>query len=312
MPSVTTSYRLYLGRRSRRRRRARGEAGFVDLLRPETNTVSGTYHPAAPSHLPYAADGTSVICPFLFWSVRGAAAGAYTSGDQHPEVALAGTDATVTAWYRHPGGGGGPGGGTLVEVDAFSLHVDDFVDETPIVRTDPAEAQGRGDDDNVVFTADSAVSAEVGANLGSDPQSSFETWAALLPGRSRGTVLFEDHKAAGFAIASYGRPVPREPEEVVYREGYQVIGNVTVDGGGWLIGPDGRPIPVGPWDRAVVEAVRASGAPLVSAPPWDATTILDLQQQIVGDALVALSKEVAAGNIAVGGVKEIRDIPWKP
>ena len=312
MPRVTTSYRLYLGRRSRRRRRAGGEAGFVDLLRPETNTVSGTYHPAAPSHLPYAADGASVICPFLFWSVRGAADGASTRSDQHPEVALGSTDATVTAWYRHPGGGGGPGEGSLVEVDAFSLHVDDFVDETPIVRSDPPEAQGRGDDDNVLLTADAAVSAEVGANLGSDPQSAFERWVALLPGRSRGTLLFEEHKAEGFAIVSYRRPVPTEPQQVVFREGYQVIGNVAVDGGGWLIGPDGRPIPVGPWDPAVVEAVRASGAPLVSAPPWDTPTILDLQQQIVGDALAALSKEVAAGNIGLIGVKEIGDLPWKP
>lgn len=250
--------------------------------------------------LSYRADGGEPArCPFLFWSVRHAADGNYTRTGGRLEVPVGDTDVTVTAWYRLPStGGGGGGGDPFVEVDAFSVTLDDFVDETPIARADPPGAQGTGEDDNLLLTVSGPVSADVLNRLSGDASSQFEQWVALVPGRGEDQRLHEEKDADGFAVCSYRRPVVEIEPLLIPPEGGLVLGLVPVDGGGIIVGPDGRPRPVGPWDPSVLKALFASGLRTIEAPPWTPARVSEIQK-LAAEVLQALDERVAKGEVVV-------------
>lgn len=301
MPAVTTSYRLSISRRHRRRRRIAGQPAIIELVAPTTNVITGRYDPVHVEELPYRPQGTETArCPFLFWSVRGAADGSYTRTEGRLEVPVGDTDVTVTAWYRLPSAGGGGGGGDpFVEVDAFSVALDDFVDETPIAHADPASALGAGEDDNLLLTASGPVSADVLNRLSGDASIRFERWVALAPGRGEDQRLQEEEKADGFAICSYRRPAVENLEPVLLPpEGGLVLGLIPVDGGGVIIGPDGLPRPVGPWDPSALKALFASGLSTIEAPPWTPARVSEIQK-LAAQILHALDERVAKVEVVV-------------
>src|SRR3954468_165000 len=150
MPNVTTQYRMFVPRR----RRFGGGAATVQVLDPATSFVSGTYNTNAPEiiEVPYPDPSSDELeARFMFWSVRGAQDGEWTSDDAALHAQTNGGPMNVTAWYRLVGGGTGEGEAEL-ETDAFLVEQDAFVEPTPIQSVNPPSAWHHSDADEFVFT----------------------------------------------------------------------------------------------------------------------------------------------------------------
>ncbi len=247
MTMITTRYRLYVPRRRRRS----GDTS-VDIVPPTVNDATGTWRPSAITHLP----NRGVETRFMFWNVRNSARGHFTQAAPHLHAPIGAQPMSATAWYRATGPGNGDPGSTVF-TEAFSDDRDDFFDETPIEGVDPSASWHPPPDDDLVTTE--SAGARIDAKNRMELTQEFEHWLPIDVGSPTDDILTVDQRSAGGAMAAYRTPLGgADPGEVlIIPEGGLIIGDITFDGQGIIIGPNGEIMPIPPFEGPLQDIAMA-------------------------------------------------------
>lgn len=248
MPHVSVDYQLITYAGHHRRPRS-APASTVLGVGP-----SGQFLPGSS-----ASSGIAPPFPdaaFAFWSVSDGASGEVTESTS--VVTTIGSAPTrFAAWYTPVGGGGG-GGGSAVLLDAFLANTGSFVDDPFVdVTSDPGSTDAVDASGVIATGADVALRAR-----GTCAGGGFVEWIGT--GDPSGQDLPLTAGTSGMAIAVYRKEelrLPR-PSELDALAWLIILGGVGVDGGGIVIGPDGKPVPVDPWGPFVGKFAGALGAGL--------------------------------------------------
>lgn len=229
-------------------------AGSQTQLIPPASGVSslGEHFPVfAPPTLPYNGNNLS----FAFMSVVGNADGnhLYTSPGTK-DVQTGSANIVVTVVYAPAGGigNGGPG----VWVDAFNVNTGQFSDSDfmQVLTNGSVDAAktATANNDGVVSSA-TAEDMRSYAQVDGVP---FLKWEKIAnPNTETSTIDYNlQRNEGGLVFAFYQTPdkTPVHPPHAGDQEVWiYVSAGVKVDGGGIVIGADGKPHPVGPWGPAI-------------------------------------------------------------
>ncbi|WP_300661324.1 hypothetical protein [Fluviicola sp.] len=196
------------------------------------------------------------IVSFAFASFKGTANGSlfYTSIAAFQDLEVGSDNIEGVVVYLPTGGDGGNG----FIVDAFNVDIcdfsnSDFVDVFTNGSPD-ADKKFTANEYGTIDTAPSAVDVSAFQNVDGVP---YKEWQKI----KNGSTVLNDRKQpieqneTGVLFAFYhtpasggGGPVKVDPNR--YRAGWIYVSyGVKVGGGGFVIGPNGIPIPVDPWTR---------------------------------------------------------------
>jgi hypothetical protein len=194
---------------------------------------------AAPS-ITWSSNNNPQSASFAFWSVTGAANGAFISSNQSLDADVGNSDVTVMAWYIPQGGPPGPGGPGIY-IDAFDVNAGSFVDDDFVNVSPDAGLTAAANNDGWVPTA-SAENINAFASL---PEGPFTAWN-VFPVKAEKAIneqLQAAKQTSAVAFAFYQSIVgpPIKPGSVAANATWVSYG-VTVDAGG----PTGHG-PVDPW-----------------------------------------------------------------
>jgi hypothetical protein len=236
------------------------------------------YEAFAAPIITWTSNNTQQSASFAFWSITGAANGAFISTAQSLDANVGNSDVIVTAWYIP--GGGGPGTGTGIYIDAFDVNAGSFVDDDFVSVSPDAALTAAANNDGWVPTA-SAENINAFASL---PEGPFTSWnlfvgsenvsnEQLQAARQTNAMAFAFYQSSGVGspIRFQGQ-VPADSTWVSY--------GVMVDGGG----PTGRG-PVDPWGPYLKDL--AAGLAL-------AQTAKLVQTELRSQVLALASKQILA------------------
>jgi hypothetical protein len=250
MPTIDIKYVVYTGR-SRRPRRS---LEILYQLPLSNQTVGDTFSGLVPQTMSRV--GTDVQLPFAFMSIVGANDGNQIVTSSGPySVSIGSSDVKILAVYGLSSGSIG-GGSPSILVDAFNVDTGIFSD------SDFIEVFENG----VLNISKSQIANEIGAiatdNIEElkafssiDNNVSFLQWEKLL-GNNDGTNRISSNiniivqsKESGVFFAFYKSKNPMDL--LIWIREFELKGEITggpnVDGGGVIIGPNGKPIPIEPW-----------------------------------------------------------------
>jgi hypothetical protein len=258
MPHVSIHYRIYLG--AGHHRRPRNPQPWVEpYASSEVDvTTGGVITPFAPPTLPYTPpDGVTVEPAFLFWGVSAGATGRTVTTQALSET-VGSSPVSLIAWYFLPGGGGVPGEGSEVLIDAYSVAHGDFVDDIFVtVTSDPSLTTEANDGGDVPTTVTETVLADGSISTAE----TLDEWVTSPGGASAvGASLTAPAKSTGLEIATYAHAPTGIPSVNVPREGVLILFGVVNDAPGVVIPlGGGGPVPIGPWGPFVARLVAALG-----------------------------------------------------
>jgi hypothetical protein len=259
MPHVSIHYRIYLG--AGHHRRPRNPQPWVEpYASSEVDVTSGgVITPFAPPTLPYTPpDGVTVEPAFLFWGVSDGATGRTVTTQALSET-VGSSPVSLIAWYFLPaGGGGGPGVGSEVLIDAYSVAQGDFVDDIFVtVTSDPSLTTEANDGGDVPTTVTETVLANGSISTGE----TLDEWVTSPGGASAvGALLTAPAMSTGLEIATYAHAPTRIPNVNVPREGVLILFGVVNDAAGVVIPlGGGGPVPIGPWGPFMARLAAALG-----------------------------------------------------
>lgn len=196
---------------------------------------------------------------YLFTSVVGSASGAYIdtdSGDSSPAVIAGAADVIVTVFYVPVGGGGDENPGMVV--DAFNINTgtfsnSDFVTVSIDGEANSVETETANRDGWVSSDRDKSIRA-----FSSVDGYPFKQWQLLGEFDTESLETPLPQGKSGYQFAFYYRENVEIGRPDVPEQGWVFVSpGVKVDGGGFVIGPGGEPIPVGPWGAWTMRLMTA-------------------------------------------------------
>jgi hypothetical protein len=198
----------------------------------------------APPSIPWTNNTTLT---FAFWSITGGADGPLATTDNPPpSVPVGNSDIMATAWYIQGGGNGKP----AVFVDAFDVALGDFVDDDFVKVLDANSVPNPGlttQANNEGFVPTAALEhIDAYSSIHAVPLSKWQVVIGneAVNGNELDAAMGTSAIAFAFYQAQHAPAItgPTEESEWIY-----VSAGVKVGAGGFVIGPDGKPHPVGPW-----------------------------------------------------------------
>jgi hypothetical protein len=243
MPAVTTHKRIYLG--ASHHRQPRNPTPWVEPYAAEVDSNAfGSVSRLAQPTLPYTpAGGVKVDATFAFWSASDKAGGS-TQQNHALSASVGADDLTLVAWYFLPSSG--PGRGTGMLIDAYSVAASDFVDEDFVTVTSDPSLTSQANIAGFVPTATAQTVAAFPALSGGE---SFEHWLVTSDAASAsGAVLSTPAKSGGLAFATY-RHAPPVSIPVADVTEPLLAGTILygiIEGGDGVIFIGGRPVHIGP------------------------------------------------------------------
>ena len=285
MPNMVTNYIVYTP--WHRRRHAWSQTQLVPAVHGVV--APGDIIPVtAFAELPYMGN----TLPFAFMAVSGTRDGShlYTSPwSQNVEVGS--QDIKVLIVYA-PSWGGGDGGPWIL-IDAFNVDICDFSDSDFVqIYTDGVLSTPKttiANDDGYV----SSATPEDIRSFTSVDGVPFQEWKKLGSATLTNLDYMLQRNETGIAFAFYKTPV-RDPlphiGRGIYDAGWIYVSPwVLVDGGGFVIGPNG-PHPVDPWGP--LRAKLMSTLVLLSVSSNMSKGIKEQTVKLASENLAALSKEI--------------------
>jgi hypothetical protein len=240
MPTAHTRYVTWISRGKRHH-----GSSAADITMPLTSDPQTMYSEFAPPSMMWS-DGTGAHnAKFAFWSVTGAADGPHVTTNNQVHAPVGSTEIHATAWYI-PEGGGIPGGGPGVLIDAFDVGLGNFVDDDFVDVLPDAGLTASANNDGFVSTA-KAEDIRAFTGIHGVP---FSDWT-VIPEPDNEVVNNRDLQAAikttSIAFAFYQQPAGVQPPQFtspsIPADATWVSFGVMVDGGG----PTGHG-PVDPWN----------------------------------------------------------------
>lgn len=293
MVTITTNYIVYTP--GHRRHHAGSQTQLVPTV-SGTATAGDSYPVTAFASLPYM--GANL--PFAFMAVSGAANGSqlYTNPGTR-NIAVGSTNIKVLVVYAPAGGIGGNGVGVFV--DAFNVDICDFSDSDFMSVYNGTTLNGAltaaANNDGVV-PSDEAQDLRSYNAVDSVP---FLQWQKL----GGATVNVVDYNLArletGFVLAFYQTPAPiniPRPDDTAKAGYIYVSPGVLVDAGGVVIGPDGKPHPVGPWGPLVAKLL--STVTILSAATNMTKAVQVKATSLAVDHLNSVARSLKEGKIKQG------------
>ena len=286
MPNMVTNYIVYTP--WHRRRHVWSQTQLVPSVHG-TVAVGDIIPVTAFSELPYMGN----TLPFAFMAVAGAADGThlYTSPWSH-NISVWSQDIKVLVVYA-PVWGGGWTGGPWILIDAFNVDICDFSDSDFVqVYTDgvlSAPKTAVANDDGFV----SSTTAEDIRSFSSVDGAPFQEWKKIGSTSITNLDYMLERNESGIAFAFYKSPSRMPIPNIgrhIYDAGWIYVSPwVLVDGGGFVIGPNG-PHPVDPWGP--LRSQLMSTLALLSISSNMSKGIKEQAVKLASENLAALSKEI--------------------
>jgi hypothetical protein len=266
-----TASTRYVAWTNRRGRRASGTT-FTELIVPPPTPIlyngggSESFGGGllAPDELPVPGSTTGAKVKFAFWSLSGGADGGVVGlPNQHlcPVVNVGASNLVATAWYLPVGGGGV--GESGIWIDAFDVNTGNFVlDDFVNVTSTPALTPVANNDGWLPSSSAQQVAAYPSIHF-----VPFMQWNVMAGSpTAAGTTLSIPIKSNGVAFAFFkSLPSATIPKiDLEFLAGWLIIFGIINDGNGIQVGPDGKPVPIGPWGGDLMQLLNHATAVITS------------------------------------------------